>query len=323
MSNLEPITKINTILNSLMQGETISKKDLSERTGIHPRTIERHIDFLRDALRAPLVCVPGASAYRYDLDAGDRFELPGIWFSKDELAALFAIKQVLGDIPEGALSKVAEKLWERIEKVGVESGQLPEKDWTNKVKILPIGGRHVEDGIFRSVVEGVLLGKRLLVVHKKLGAPPRERIVSPLQIVRFRDNWYLDAWCHAEEGFRSFAMNRISKAAVRKDKAIRKGAIALREHFASAYGIFNGKADKLAKIRFLGIAAEEVSQERWHSMEQGRFLEDGSYELAVPYNKDIELVMDILRWGELAVVLEPEELRAKVRKKLESALGHY
>lgn len=323
MSNLEPITKINTILNSLMQGETISKKDLSERTGIHPRTIERHIDFLRDALRAPLVCVPGASAYRYDLDAGDRFELPGIWFSKDELAALFAIKQVLGDIPEGALSKVAEKLWERIEKVSVESGQLPDKDWTNKVKILPIGGRLVEDGIFRSTVEGVLLGKRLLIFHKKLGAPPRERMVSPLQIVRFRDNWYLDAWCHVEDGFRSFAMNRISKVAVQKEKAIRKGATALREHFASAYGIFNGQADKLAKIRFLGIAAEEVSQERWHSAEQGRFLDDGSYELTVPYHKDVELAMDILRWGDLAVVVEPEELRTKVRKKLESALSRY
>ncbi|MCB9497432.1 MAG: WYL domain-containing protein [Fibrobacteria bacterium] len=323
MSNLEPITKINTILNSLVQGETISKKDLSERTGIHHRTIERHIDFLRDALRAPLVCLPGASAYRYDLDAGDRFELPGIWFSKDELAALFAIKQVLGDIPEGALSKVADKLWERIEKVSVESGQLPDSDWTGKVKILPIGGRTIEDGVFRALVEGVLLGKRLRIVHKKLGADSRERTVSPLQIVRFRDNWYLDAWCHVEDGFRSFAMNRISKVLVLQDPSLRKDSAELSMHFASAYGIFNGKADKIARIKFFGIAAEEVSQERWHSMEEGHFLDDGSYQLSIPFHKDIELVMDVLRWGELAVVLEPEELREKVRKKLEAALGRY
>lgn len=323
MSHLESIHAINKTLNELPVGKTISKKALSKATGIGERTLEGHIKFLRKSLGAPLVCTKGASEYRYDLQDDDRFELPGIWFSKQELAALFAIRQVLGEIPEGALSKVADKLWERIEKVSVESGLLPDNDWTGKVKILPIGGRNVDDGIFRNAVEGVLLGKRLRISHKKLGAEPKERIVSPLQIVRFRDNWYLDAWCHEGNGFRSFAMSRITMAIVQKEKAVRKGADALRGHFASAYGIFNGKADKTAKIRFLGIAAEEVSQERWHSMEQARFLDDGSYELAVPYNKDIELVMDILRWGELAVVLEPEELRVKVRKKLESALGHY
>jgi predicted DNA-binding transcriptional regulator YafY len=323
MSNIEAIHAINNVLNDLPVGATISKKELSKATGIGDRTIERHLSTLRKRLAAPLVCEKGSSAYSYDLEEGDRFELPGIWFSKDELAALFAIKQVLGDIPEGALSKVADKLWERIEKVSVESGQLPNNGWTNKVKILPIGGRIVEDWIFRTVVEGVLKDRKLRIVHKKLGGPSREREVSPLQIVRFRDNWYLDAWCHAEDGFRSFAMNRISKVAVLQADAVRKDAAALTGHFASAYGIFNGKADKVARIRFLGIAAEEVSQERWHSEQKGTHLPDGNYEIEVPYFKDTELIMDILRWGNLAVVLEPVELRTNVCERLRSALANY
>jgi len=323
MSNLEAIHAINKTLNELPVGKSISKKALSKATGIGERTLERHIEFLRKSLGAPLVCAKGVSEYRYDLQDGDRFELPGIWFSKEELAALFAIKQVLGSIPEGALSKVADKLWARIEKVSVNSGLLPETGWTGKVRILPILGREVEDIVFRSVVEGVLKDRRLRINHKKLGGPAREREVSPLKIVRFRDNWYLDAWCHAEDGFRSFAMNRISKVVVLKCEALRKDAAEVAAHFASAYGIFNGKADKIAKIRFVGIAAEEVRQEEWHPEQIPTAYPDGSYELEIPYFKDTELVMDILRWGDLAMVLEPQELKDKVRKRLESALANY
>jgi proteasome accessory factor C len=321
MSNIEAIAKLNNALNDAKG--PLSKKELSRITGTKERTLEAQLKFLKERLGAPLVCASGTSAYKYDLNGCDRFELPGIWFSKDELAALFAIRQVLGEIPDGALSKVADDLWKRLEKVSFESGQLPDNGWTNKVKILPIGGRSVSDQVFRSVVEGVVHGNRLKIVHKKLGAPTRERTVSPLQIVRFRDNWYLDAWCHLENDFRSFAMSRIVVASVLQEKAVRKGAGALKEHFATSYGIFNGKADKVARIRFHGIAAEEVSQERWHSEEKGRFLEDGSYELAIPYFKDTELVMDILRWGDLAEVLEPDELREKVRERLRSAMANY
>ena len=39
-----------------------------------------------------------------------------------------------------------------------------------------------------------------------------DRLVSPQRLVHYRDNWYLDAWCHAKNGLRSFALDAILDA---------------------------------------------------------------------------------------------------------------
>jgi hypothetical protein len=43
--------------------------------------------------------------------------------------------------------------------------------------------------------------------------------VSPQRLVHYRDNWYLDAWCHLRGGLRSFAVDAILAATVLPAKA--------------------------------------------------------------------------------------------------------
>ncbi|MBN1577060.1 MAG: WYL domain-containing protein [Chitinispirillaceae bacterium] len=74
----------------------------------------------------------------------------------------------------------------------------------------------------------------------------------------------------------------------------------LRKFFAEAYGIFNGPADKTAVIEFTGIAAQEVSTENWHPLQQGEWIDLATFRLAIPYGHHRELLMDILRRGENA-----------------------
>lgn len=50
-------------------------------------------------------------------------------------------------------------------------------------------------------------------------------------------------------------------------------------------------------LRFTAERARCVADERWHPRQTGSFLDDGRYELQVPYSDLRELVMDILRHG--------------------------
>jgi len=61
----------------------------------------------------------------------------------------------------------------------------------------------------------------------------------------------------------------------------------------------------------------------WHPQQQGRNLEDGSYELKIPYRDSRELVMDILRHGPHVRVIEPQSLVDEVQKQLKEALDRY
>ena len=52
-------------------------------------------------------------------------------------------------------------------------------------------------------------------------------------------------------------------------------------------------------------------------------LEDGSYELHIPYADPRELVMDILKYGAEVKVISPKPLREAVMQHLKSALARY
>jgi len=313
------------LLNNLFNGakKPLSKAYLTRKTGIPEASLDRHFFDLRTKFNAPLKWSVSPKGYYYEKDGDAPFELPGIWLTKDELASIFVLRQLVKDMPEGALSKTMDTLWGRIEKVSWSEGQLPRQGWAEKVKILPIGGRTVEDNIFRIVVEGLVQGRQLEVEYKGLGKPSSTRMISPLQIVRYRDNWYVDNWCHKAGGLRSFAMSRILQARITKEKVEKVDPKELAKIFGTSYGIFNGSADNEARIRFKGIAVEEVPKESWHPKQRGQFVSPNLFELVVPYHDDRELIMDILRWGELAEVVEPLELRAKIKNRLKAALKSY
>jgi predicted DNA-binding transcriptional regulator YafY len=66
-----------------------------------------------------------------------------------------------------------------------------------------------------------------------------------------------------------------------------------------------------------------ASREEWHPQQQGRWLDDGSYEMRLPYVDDTELVMDVLRQGDQVRVLSPPELVQAVTARLQAAAAMY
>ena len=92
---------------------------------------------------------------------------------------------------------------------------------------------------------------------------------------------------------------------------------------SAAYGIFSGTADQTAVLRFTPERARWVAQEQWHPQQQGCSLEDGSYELRIPYGDPRELIMDILRYGPDVEVMAPPALRRQVGERLQAAAERY
>ena len=149
-----------------------------------------------------------------------------------------------------------------------------------------------------------------------------EREVSPQRLVHYRDNWYLDAWCHKRQALRTFGLDAIETAVVMPDKAAKEiGEDTLERHFASGYGIFAGTATQEAVLQFGASSARWVSRETWHPQQIGTPQLDGTYLLKFPYAQEPELVMDILKYGADVQVLAPASLRKAVADKLRAAVS--
>jgi predicted DNA-binding transcriptional regulator YafY len=116
-------------------------------------------------------------------------------------------------------------------------------------------------------------------------------------------------------------MHPRSRTARQARKAVTEST--LNRELGSSYGIFSGKPRAVAVLVFTAYRARWVAGETWHPEQQTRWLEDGRFELRVPYSDDRELLMDILKYGADVEVVAPEALRAAVEKAHDAAANQY
>ena len=146
------------------------------------------------------------------------------------------------------------------------------------------------------------------------------REVSPQRMIHYRDNWYLDAWCHHKDALRSFSLDAINAVELSDKLAFDVNEYELNSILSSGYGIFAGKDVEWATLLFSPNRARWVANEKWHPAQIGKMLDDGSYELQVPYSDTREILMDIMKYGADVRVIDPIKLKALVKASLEEAL---
>jgi predicted DNA-binding transcriptional regulator YafY len=250
--------------------------------------------------------------------------LPGLWFNERETLALLTMVQMLSTLePNGLISDQIEPIKKRLYGI-LESGCANADELSNRIRVLPIALRPVDQEVFKCIADGLLNRKRLAVMHtSKKSNQKTERVVSPQQLVYYRDNWYLDAFCHEKDDLRTFSVDSIHAATPLESPAVSLTKNALAEAFEETYGIFAGKRAQVAKLRFSPFRARWVSREVWHPAQKAYFEDDGHYILEVPYGDQRELILDILRQGSECEVLAPDSLRTEVINQLIAASKTY
>ena len=296
---------------------------LMERLGCSKPSVYRLIRLLRDHLNAPVEFDRERGGYLYRQDAATGpYELPGLWFSASELQALIVFERLLESLESGLLAEHLRPLAVRVAAL-VAHRRLGLSEAAARIRILGMASRPLGEQ-FHRLASATLQRHRLRIGYRSRSRDETtEREISPQRLVHYRDNWYLDAWCHRRKALRSFSVDRVQSAAELETPAAEVPRAQLDEHFGSAYGIFAGKANKTAVLRFTPERARWVADERWHPQQAGQFLTDGSYELRIPYRDERELVMDVLRYGPEVEVVSPAPLRAAVAAQLAAALKHY
>jgi predicted DNA-binding transcriptional regulator YafY len=249
--------------------------------------------------------------------------LPGLWFDASEVFALLMMVHLVEGMEPGLLIQPLSSMKTRLRSI-LAAGGKSAAELETKVKLIHFAPRKVEPKHFREVATALLDGKRLTLRYLRRDKQEHtERVISPLQLVHYRENWVLDAWCHMREELRSFALEAIEGVSIVDQPAKKVSRDDMREHFQSGYGIFAGKAVHKAVLKFTPGRAQYVSLETWHPDQAETWLEDGSYVLEVPYSNDQELVMDLLRFGSDVEVLAPSELRTRVYQALCAATQQY
>ncbi len=319
MTRLERIYRLHNILNAARH--PISMRRLLEWMDCSRATIKRVIQDMRLYLGAPIEYDRKRNGYYYD-HSEQPFELPGLWFNASELYALLTVEQLLAEVQPGILEPHLAPLRKRIEAL-LGSQQLGPGDIADRVRILRMAARPASPH-FQKLAEALIRRHRLWIrYHGRGNDQSSERTVSPQRLVHYRDNWYLDAWCHRRRALRTFSLDRIQAASILTERAREIGQFGLDAYLAASYGIFSGKPAATAVLHFTPERARWVADETWHPQQKGRFLANGRYELHIPYADPRELIMDILKFGPDVEVVAPVSLREQVAERLRAAVAAY
>ena len=255
---------------------------------------------------------------------GQRQELPGVWFSQQEIVALLTMYQLIAGLDTaGMLQRHLQPILERLNAM-LGSDQMPAQELQRRIRIVGAARREVPSRFFELVGLALTQRRRLRITYFTRNRNEEStRDLSPQRLVHHRSTWYLDAWCHTSKGLKRFALDGI-RAARLLDVQAREIALATVEKtMDEGYGIYAGAKLRWATLVFTPHSAIWVAAEKWHPQQKSRALSDGSLELKVPYTHDAELLMDIQRHGADVRLVAPQYLRKQLLTALKQTIGQY
>ena len=302
--------------------KAVPKNEFLKKLEISSATFKRDLTMLRDRLNTPIIFDRDLGGYR--LENPEAFEqLPGLWFSQEEALALMTIQSMISQLEPGLLGPKLKPLQTRLNKIletqGADANILAER-----IRVVHAGKRRLPLKSFELIAKATVDRKQIEIVHlNRQTGESVNRIISPQQLIHYRDNWYVDAWCHLRGGIRSFSIDAIERSMLLDKAAKDIDRDQLRKQMESGYGIFGGQAKARAELKFTPERARWVQHEEWHPDQKGTLHPDGSYTLEVPYSDERELLADILRIGSDVKVIAPATLIKQIKEASQKIQKQY
>ncbi|HLS57536.1 MAG TPA: WYL domain-containing protein [Zeimonas sp.] len=322
MNQTERLYRIDQLIH---QRTVVPFDDLLRELEVSRATLKRDVAYMRDRLNAPIVYDRERGGYCFaPSPLGPQYGLPGLWFNDREVLALLTMHRMLEDLDTGGL--LGPHIQPLIARLNTLLGTASDSadEIMKRVRVIAAQNRPVTPNCFEVVGSALVSRRRIEIAYYTRSRNARSlRELSPQRLVHYRNAWYLDAWCHRTDSLRVFALDAIEQARLVDRRARDVSLAEVDRQLGSGYGIYRGRRLAWATLRFSSEAARWVRAEIWHPKQQARELDDGRFELRVPYGATPELEMDILRHGEHVEVIAPDALRRSIAERLARARAVY
>lgn len=206
MGKTERLYRLKKMLDA---GRCPTKQALLSEFEISLATLKRDLSYLRDRMGVPLVFDRERGGWRLDLPSDPSYRAE-FFLRDDEIHAFLAMQQLLAHVePSGVLGPYVAPMQRRLIQL-LEKGLRVPAEAVQRIRVLSLGARRLDLPCFQVVAHAVLLRSRLRICYRARGSgDTTEREVSPQRLAHYRENWYLDAWCHLRDQLRSFSVDAI------------------------------------------------------------------------------------------------------------------
>lgn len=299
------------ILFDLLAKRKVTATYLADKHEISPRTVYRYVDLL--SMTVPVYVKRGRNG---GICISDNYKLPVGFMTVEEYeSAIEALTAMYSQLPEERFLSVMRKLSAQMKSESRDltlSGELG--------TIVVDGGTWGDTRNFSEkirIVQEALKDNQILdVEYRSRTGEKTQRKIEPHVLVFKQGVWYVYAFCHKQRAFRLFRLGRIFSA-TKTGETFRKRKIT-RDEIPLHYWT----SDKTVDARFIVHEKGFVDALDWLGVENLQ-QRNGKWYADVTLPDDENLVRKIVSLGDGIQVLEPSDLKERVKKEAQNLLKLY
>lgn len=308
--------KTMDILNHKTPTGGVTVKELSERFDVSEKTIKRDIEDMEKLMDVEIIRSeqPGKPT-KYLLK---RVYLPSM--SPEKAVIIFlSLLQQQGSALTGHINDIKEALITNLFKNRYTAQSLEIEKLQGRIYIIEeaLTDPAQVGELFSKIIEAMKNNNKLKMWYYTVSRGKESvRVVEPYGLVCKRQNWYLVGCCHKSSGVRTFRVDQIRDIHMYvHSKFVYPDNFSLKEHMGQAWGVIRDDHVCCVKIRFKAPVVHMPRTITYHSSQKiEEELPDGSVIVTFEVCGLAELTGWIIQWGDHVEVLEPQELRERVRE---------
>lgn len=154
---------------------------------------------------------------------------------------------------------------------------------------------------------------------------PTERVAEPYALKEFKNRWYVLASDLKDNQIKSFALDRLSELEITKKHFTPPVDFDVTEHYKHCFGIISPTTNEPEEVilSFNQIQGKYIKSLPLHDSQE--ILIDTKEELRIKLTIFItfDFIMELLSFGENVKVIKPENLKKKIKKRLQKTLKQY
>lgn len=292
------INRLFEIVYILLEKKKITAQELAERFEVSTRTIYRDLDILSSA-NIPIYCSKGKGG---GIGLLDDFVFNKSLLSEKEQNEILTALQGLEKLNVIQEKETLEKMSTLFHKNITQWLEVDFSDWGIE-----------RENKFELLKKAILNHQLIHFTYYNSKGEKIQREVEPLQIKFKSKDWYLIGYCKTKKGYRTFKLQRMNELKV------------LKETFERQLSKIEEKIIPIPTVKLRLQIAEELSYRIFDEFkpEQIQKKKDGNFWVEVEYPENDWLYGYLLSFGDKIKIIEPEEIKEKIKNKAKKIIENY
>jgi len=313
-----PLERMLRIHQAIQTGKFPNATKLAGELEVSTKSIHRDLEFMKDRLDLPLKFDSRKNGYFYTEEVN---AFPALNITEGELFALLVAEKALQQYRGTTFEKPLLSAFKKMAASLPDTISLNIADWQQTISFRTSAEPILNLEIFDALAKATAQRQQLKLTYRKPGQRATElRVVDPYHLANINGEWFLFAHCHLRQDIRTFVPVRIQAVEPTGKTFVRPQKFSLEKRLRDSFGVHSAQGQFEVTIRFKELVADYIREKKWHESQELRELKNGGVELRLKLSSLEEIERWILGWGGNAIVIQPRQLIAAVKKAAKNIL---